>query len=252
MKHIYSNLLFLIIIFAVCLPYQPARATGTTHIWAPSTDIQPFKLWHITSDFYFPVALDASGSRLPTVTNVGLTVGILPFKNLNAEIGFDHKSGFGGIDSYPLYGNAKIGIPENAFGGISPACAVGIFDVGTKADMTDFDVIYGKLAKTIMVNKISLGRISVGYFSGNKKLLVGEDGTKDNHGLIAAWERTISELSDKLWVCLDYMGTKSVYGTFNVGAAWKFAPNVSVIAGYDIFNNRDFVDTATLQVDIDF
>jgi len=251
MRHFHTALLLLTALSAICLLSQSAQATGTTHIWAPSTDIQPFKLWHITSDLYFPVSPDPSGSRLPTVTNVGLTVGILPFKNLNAEIGFDHKSGFGGIDSYPLYGNAKIGIPENAFGGIFPACAVGIFDVGTKADMTDFNVIYGKLAKTIAINKFSLGRFSAGYFSGSKKLLLNESGGKDNNGLLMAWERTMTELSDKLWICAEYMGTKSVYGSFNVGAAWKFAPNVSIIGGYDIFNNPSLVDMATLQVDID-
>jgi hypothetical protein len=48
------------------------------------------------------------------------------------------------------------------------------------------------------------------------------------------------------------MGTRSGYGTYNIAAAWKFAPNVSVIAGYDDYINENFVDTATLQVDIDF
>ena len=241
----------LVIIGAASLQNTLASATCTTHIWAPSTDVQPFKLWHITSDLYFPVTPDASGSRLPTVTNVGITVGILPFKNLNAEIGFDHKSGYGGIDSYPLYGNFKIGVPENAFGCFSPAIAVGIFDVGTKKDMTDYNVFYGKIAKTITANKLSLGRFSAGYFSGNKKLLLDEMGDKDNSSLMVAWERTMPELSDKLWICVEYMGTKSVYGSFSIGAAWKFAPNVSIIGGYDICNNSDLVDTATLQVDID-
>jgi hypothetical protein len=47
------------------------------------------------------------------------------------------------------------------------------------------------------------------------------------------------------------MGTESVYGSFNVGASWKVADNVSVLGGYEIFNNDDLIDTVTLQVDID-
>jgi hypothetical protein len=57
-------------------------------------------------------------------------VGILPFQKLNAEIGFDHKSGLGGLDNYPYYGNFKIGIPEGAFGKYSPSIAAGMFDFG--------------------------------------------------------------------------------------------------------------------------
>ena len=73
------------------------EATATTHIWAPSTDVQPFGKWHLTSDFYFPVEKDSVGSRPDTVTNLGLTVGVLPFQKFNMEVGFDHKTGYGGM-----------------------------------------------------------------------------------------------------------------------------------------------------------
>ena len=229
-----------------------AHGTASTHIWAPSTDVQPFKLVHVTSDIYLPVEYDGAGNRIGTVTNLGLTVGVLPFKTLNLEVGLDHKSGLGLLDDHPIYGNAKVGVPEGAFGKITPALAVGVFDVGTKPDLSDFNVFYGKIAKSFMVDSVSLGRVSVGYFGGNSKLLVGRDGTADEKGLLLAWERTMGELSDKLWVCVEYMGTESVYGTVNVGAAWKFAPNVALLAGYDHFNNADYPAVATVQVDIDF
>ena len=92
------------------------------------------------------------------------------------EVGLDHKSGLGPLDDYPMYGNLKIGVPENAFGRFSPALAVGVFDVGTKSDLTDFNVFYAKIAKTFTVDSVSLGRVSVGYFGGNEKLLVDADG----------------------------------------------------------------------------
>jgi hypothetical protein len=227
-------------------------ATASTHIWGPSTDIQAFKVWHITSDFYLPVKLDINGNRVSAVTNLGLTVGVLPLKKFNAEIGFDHKSGLGGLDNYPYYGNFKIGIPQGAFGKCCPALALGMLDFGFKEDYTDFNIVYAKIAKTISIGKIQLGRLSIGYFTGNENLLLNGNDEKDNRGVMFAWERTISEISDKLWLCAEYMGTKSAYGTLNVAAAWKFAPNVSMIGGYDIYNDDAFVNTATIQVDIDF
>ena len=89
---------------------------------------------------YLPVGKEASGARVPTITNLGITVGVLPFTRLNVEVGLDHKSGLGLLDDYPLYGNAKMGMPESALGRFWPAVAVGIFDVGTKNDATDYNV----------------------------------------------------------------------------------------------------------------
>ncbi len=225
-------------------------ATPSTHIWAPSTDVQPFKKWHVTSDFYVPTENNSDGSKTATVTNLGLTIGVLPFKKLNAEVGFDHKSGTG-VDNYPMYFNTKVGIPEGAYGKFFPALAAGIYDVGTKKDKTDFNVAYGKIGKTLSLADLSLGRFSLGYFRGNPKLLkYGEK--KDSDGVLACWERTLTEISDKLWVAVDYQSTKSSYGTLNLGFSWKFADNVSAIFGYDIYNNQDLANTYTVQVDIDF
>jgi hypothetical protein len=215
-----------------------AHATATTHIWAPSTDVQAFGLWHVTSDMYL-----ATRPGVPTVTNVGLTVGVLPGKRVNLELGADHKSGLGALDNYPMYGNAKLGLPESALGRGWPAFAVGVFDVGTKSGRTSYDVFYLEAARTL-----PLGRVSLGWFSGNRRLL----GAKDNRGLLAAWERTITEVSDRLWVCVEYMGSESVYGAFNAGASWKFAEGVVLLGGYQAYNDGDLVDTVTLQVDVDF
>jgi len=226
-------------------------ATPSTHIWAPSTDVQPFKKWHLTADFYIPVEKNADGSRSGTVTNAGLTVGILPFKKLNAEVGFDHKSGLGSLDDYPIYFNAKVGIPEDSCGRFFPAVAFGVYDMGTKKNKTDNNVFYGKVAKSFSLNGVALGRFSVGYFAGNDKLLV-HGGKEDADGVLLAWERTMTEISDRLWVCVEYQGSKSAYGTLNLGFSWKFADNVSAIFGYDIYNDRDLANTFTLQVDIDF
>jgi hypothetical protein len=238
--------------FSQCVVATSAFATASTHIWAPSTDVQSYKKWHITADFYVPTESNSDGSRSNTITNAGLTVGILPFKKLNMEVGFDHKSGLGSIDKYPIYFNAKIGIPEDAYGKFFPAMAIGIYDVGTKTGKTDNNVFYGKVAKSFTLNGFDLGRFSVGGFVGNDKLLLTGTGQDDASGVLVAWERVMKEISDKLWVCVEYQGTKSAYGALNFGFSWKFADNVSAIFGYDIYNNVDLANTFTVQVDIDF
>jgi hypothetical protein len=248
-RHLNGLPALLIAGFALLLLPHLAGATASTHIWGPSTDVQAFNVWHITSDMYLPVKADTAGNRVATVTNIGLTVGVLPFKKINLEVGVDHKSGLGLADRYPLYFNAKLGMPEGAFGKLFPALAVGMFDHGHKDKVTNYDVAYGKAAKTIE----PVGRFSVGYFAGNKNLLLNAKGEKDNTGVMLAWERTMSELSDKLWICAEYMGSKSAYGTLNFGASWKFSDNVALLAGYDIYNESDLnlPNTFTLQADID-
>lgn len=230
---------------------SPAAATASTHIWAPSTDVQAFNVWHTTTDVYLAAEQDASGGRVPPVTNLGLTVGLLPFSKLNLEVGLDHKAGLGALDDYPIYGNLKLGIPEGALGKGSPAFALGIFDLGTQAGLTDDNVAYLKVAETFAFGGVSWGRFSLGCFSGNEDLLLDSQGASDNQGILAAWERVCPEVSEKLWVCVEYVGTESAYGTLNVGASWKCSDNVALLVGYDGFNNDELVDTATVQIDID-
>jgi len=241
-------LLTALILFAV----GTVAATPTTHIWGPSTDIQPYMKWHITSDIYLPMETLPGGAMIPPVTNLGITVGVLNNPKYGLELGIDHKAGLGALDNKPLYFNVKFGLTEESFGQAMPAVALGMYDFGSEADVTDFNLLYLKAAKTLKAGGTDFGRCSVGFFSGNDKLLLDGAGEKDNSGLMIAWERTLTEVSDKLWICAEYMGTESAYGTVNFGAAWKFADNVGVLVGYDIPNNSNLPATATVQVDIDF
>lgn len=61
---------------------------STTYWTADVMDVLPFGVWHLGIDNYFTVG------RKPTSqgvfpTDVGFTVGVLPFSKLNLEIGFD-------------------------------------------------------------------------------------------------------------------------------------------------------------------
>ena len=256
------HLTIVLVSFTFCvLSFAFAYATPSTHIWTPSTDIQPYKKVHLTSDFYFPISKkDKNDNRVYVGEVYGLTFSLLPddpqknpLGKIMAETGFDYKKGFGNsLDTYPWYFHFKFGVPEDTYFKNMPAFAIGAYDMGTKHDKTDFNLWYFKAAKTVLIGKLNLGRLSAGYFSGNGRLLRDKNNLRDNGGPILAWERTMSELIDKLWLCVDYQGTQSSYGAMNYGFAWKFSNNVSAIMGYEIYNNPNSRDTITFQLDIDF
>lgn len=249
-----------------------AYATPTTLIWAPSTDIQPYKKIHLGYDLYAPTTSKGTNVNNYDQHNYvlqvwGPTFSLLsdkpednllgkvwsPLGKIMAEAGFDYKKGLGSFyDSTPWYFHFKCGVPEDAYFKNMPAFAIGSYDMGTRAHRTNNNVWYLRGAKTIMAGKFNLGRFSAGYFNGNGRLLRDKNGLRDNNGSMLAWERTMPEISDKLWLCVDYQGTQSSYGAMNYGFAWSFTKDISFIAGYDIYNNHNLTDTVTFQLDINF
>jgi len=250
-----------------------AHSTPSTQIWIPSTDIQPYKTFHLNLDTFIRSGKESPGNltgavpgqNLPPVYVFGPTAGVSPFEKIHAEVGFDliyggANTGFG-LDKYPVYGHFKIGMPEDNTW--IPAIAVGMYNIGTKSGdarkgelATNQDIAYGLVAKNLPV----VGRLSAGGYIGNKKVLVTDqvDASgkfkSDEKGVLLSWDRTVSEISDKLWLGVDYMGGKNLNGAFSFGASWAFAKNVSVIFGYDIWNNKKVAgeNTFTVQVDINF
>jgi hypothetical protein len=231
-------------------------STPSTQIWIPSTDFQKWKTMHLGLDNYIRTSKIA-GIRGAGMFDIGLTTGLLPFEKFQGEIGVDYLSmGDSNYDDYPIYFNAKIGFPEGAIFKGSPALAVGAYNIGLKKNLTDYNIVYGLIAKTIPF----LGRVSAGYYTGNDKVLVDENLNKANSGLLLSWDRTMSEISDKLWLAVDYQGGKNYLGALSFGASWAFSKNVSVIFGYDIYNNKKAyyntnnqnANTFTAQVDINF
>jgi hypothetical protein len=212
-------------------------ATPSTIIWIPSVDFQPYGVYHLGIDNYaydFNAGKPYSGTAFPT--DLGLTVGVLPFSTIQAEIGIDYMT--------PLWSpfslNAKIGVPEGAFTEWSPAIAVGGFGFGFSKNVNDYNILYGMVGKTIPV----IGRIEAGGFSGSKTLLA-----PDNTGFMFSWDRMIPEISENLWLAIDYQSGKSSFGAFSYGFAWSFSKNVSVIFARDEFN-ADIPGAFTMQLDI--
>lgn len=231
-----------LIIGVVYLTYaQTARATPSTQIWIPSTDIQKFAVVHLNDDVY-------ARPGKPTILALGPTVGFLPWKVLQAETGFDLMfQGNEQLDDNPFYLHGKLGLTEDGMFNWFPALALGVYNVGFK-DLTNQNIGYAELGKVLPL----LGRLSAGYYYGNSAVLIDEKGEAANHGLLLSWDRTISELTDKLWLAVDFQSGRSALGALNFGAAWAFSPNVSVIVGYDHYLNHRIAgdDTFTVQVDI--
>jgi hypothetical protein len=231
-----------------------ALATPSTQIWIPSTDVQPFGKFHLGIDNYIRTSDDVQvttedGETVEQrlhVYDIGLTTGVLPFEKVQMEVGVDYLVNGGPADDYPWSFNAKLGTPEGSLFGGSPALAVGGYAFGTEKDVTNANIVYGLAAKTLPV----VGRLSAGYYLGNEDVL-GED---ENDGVLLSWDRTMSEISDKLWAAVDYQGGDNAFGALSFGVSWAFSPNVSVIFGYDIYNEKAVAgqNTFTTQLDINF
>lgn len=238
---------------AITLTSGVAMATPSTQVWIPSPDVKGFKDIHIDVDYYGRFSAKTSAGA--NMYDIGVSAGVLPFENVKLEIGADFlKQGLDGWDSHPFYFNAKLGTPEDAFGikGL-PAFAVGIYNVGTYKDPsinTCQNLAYGLVGKTFPV----VGRFSVGGYYGSETALAN----KTNSGVMASWDRTMSEISDKLWLAVDYMSGNNANGEISVGASWAFTKNVSLLVGAVFFN--PFQDephaggkpTFTTQLDLSF
>ena len=226
-----------------------AGATPSTQIWIPSTDIQPFDVPHLNIDTYLREANESDGTRKPPFSQIGATIGVLPAKMIQAEAGFDLiYSGDASLDDNPVYFHAKLGTPEGSAASWSPALALGGYNFGTKNRATDQNIVYALAARTLPV----VGRFSAGYYAGNGAVLVDENGSRANDGVLLSWDRTMKEISDKLWFAVDYQGGESVDGATSLGFSWAFSEKPSVILGYNIWNNRAVAgkNTFNLQVDI--
>jgi hypothetical protein len=247
---------FISIVVVCFLSFEYSFSTPSTQIWIPSIDFQKWKTMHLGLDNYIRTS-KIDGVRGAGMFDLGFTTGLLPFEKFQGEIGVDYLSmGDNNYDDHPIYFNAKIGLPEDALIKGFPAIAFGAYNFGLKTDLTNYNIIYGEIAKTIPI----LGRLSVGYYTGNDKVLVDENLKKANNGVLLSWDRTMTEISDKLWLAIDYQGGKNYLGALSFGASWAFSKNVSVIFGYDIYNNKKAyyntnnqnANTFTAQVDINF
>jgi hypothetical protein len=224
----------------VVMASSMAMATPTGQIWIPSTDAKAFKevTINLTNIVRFSNAADAG----PNYFDVGVVAGVLPYETVKLEIGIDYLTTGtkAKIDDYPVYFNAKLATAEDLGVKGMPALAVGAYNLGTydKPEVglsTRQNLVYALLAETIPV----VGRISAGGYYGAKRALANGTNSIDskmNSGIMASWDRTISEVSDKLWTAVDYMSGNNGNGQLGIGASWAFSKQITLLAGLQIFN----------------
>ena len=258
------RLLVVALLFVGLLDGGRAQATPSTVIWIPSVDVQPFLVFHLNSDVYFRTRSEPSGSMKAPIFMIGPTIGLLPWEKLQLEVGFDLMfQGDTSLDTYPIYFHGKLGTPEDALFKWSPALVAGAYNLGVKSGLTTQNIGYAMVGRTLPY----VGRLQVGYFYAHDALFTDEKGEASNHGVLAAWDRTMKEISPKLWLAVDYQGSKSWIGALSFGLAWSFTDAISMILAYDLYVNRKQIvgapagspaplvagrDTITVQLDINF
>jgi hypothetical protein len=237
---------------ALALATVPAGATPSTTYWTPMTvDIQPYGVWHTGVDNYFTVLRKAGDGGGAFPTDVGFTIGVLPFEKLKMEIGVDLLES----SDYPLFFNAKLGVPEGAFFPWQPTLHVGVFNVGTRSGVTAQNVVFGVIGKTIP----GIGRLSIGPYLGNGKVLVDKDGEEANSGLMFAFDRGFWPTKDaggneynRIVLAADYATGKNSIGGGGAGIYYFFTKDISLLTGPVLFNEEAINGTWkwTMQLDI--
>lgn len=215
-------------------------------------DIQSFGVVHLSYDSYTTLGRKpADLGAFPT--GLGLTCGVLPFRTLQAEAGFDWME----PSANPLVLNAKIGFPEGALFGRSPALQAGVFNLGFRKGATDMNVLDAVAGISLPAG---LGRIHAGGYWGNGKMLVNPDGERANAGFMAGYDRGFLPSGpeggqwNRLVFAADYMSGRNALGAGGAGLSWYFSPAVAVLMGPVWFNapaiNGDW--KWTTQLDANF
>jgi len=237
-----------------------AQSTPSTTFWAPSTPyLQPFGVLHITYDTYF------NHKTLFPITT-GLTIGLLPLKELNWEFGFDllfsspwEKNG---EKVFPLLLNTKIGTPEDTFFTGQPGWSFGIFNLGFESKVNNQNILYFMLGKTMLEDWGALkylGIIQVGaYYGLEKTLFLSSDGKENNFGFLAGWFSYPIDVPiiDKIIFTADIMSGEHSLGAWGGGVYFFITPTIDLLTGPVFFFDKDAAGVPegwlwTLQLDVD-
>jgi hypothetical protein len=238
------------------LVHVTALATPTTTYWAPSTaTCQASGVPHVTYDTYFwkgPAAGSAGAKNYPIDT--GLTVGFLPFDKLQGEVGFDVLL----PSPDPFYLNFKLCRPESSLFGGSPGISFGMYNIGFKDDVTNYNVLHLMFQKSLPIG----GYVAGGVYHGlNRTLLTNSNGDVVKTGAMFAWVSPDVQIGrrglKKINVVADVQTGKNVLGAWGFGTNVYFADNVSVLVGPVFFLDENlqpggskYMWTAQLDIDI--
>lgn len=229
-----------------------AFATSSSTLWTNTTpDIQSFGVVHLGVDDYFTVgrAADDGGGDFPT--DLGLTVGILPFEKLQMEVGVDLLE----PSDHPWAANFKLGAPEGVLFEGSPALYVGMFGLGTEEGVTNYDVAHFTIGKSFG----RFGRLSAGLYRGNDELLRDSSGAVEDTGFTAAWDRGFRPVTDaaghtfdRFVLAADYASGDNALGGAAAGFYTYFSRDIALAVAPVWFHDEGINGEwkVTVQLDI--
>ena len=237
---------------ALVLAAGTAYATPSSTLWTNMTlDIQSYGVVHVGVDNDFTVARNAAEGGGSFPTDFGLTVGVLPFEKFQMEVGVDAVE----ASDNPVYFNLKMGSPEGVLFKGSPALELGLFNAGTKKDVTDQNVVDLIIGKSFQ----GIGRFSVGPYLGNDRVLVDSRGKKQSRGWMAAFDRGFHPVKradgtefNRFVVAADYASGRNAIGGGSIGAYTYFTKDISLLLGHVWFNDEGINGKPkwTIQLDI--
>ncbi len=248
----------LVLLFVAALILVPslAQATPSTTYWAPSTaNCQAFGLPHVTDDTYFgrgPAAGSPGAPNYPIDT--GLTMGILPSKKIQAEVGFDLLL----PSQDPLFLNAKLCTPESALFKGSPSLSAGIYNLGFKEGVTDYNIVHVMAQKAIG----GTGYIAAGLYHGlgTESLFTNSEGKVVRTGFMAGLFSPDINVGvkglEKINFTADVQTGKNVLGAGGVGVYLYFTDTIDLLTGPVFFFDKALQPGGrrmlwTVQVDVD-
>ncbi|HET9599694.1 MAG TPA: hypothetical protein VFP65_29235 [Anaeromyxobacteraceae bacterium] len=256
-----KNVLRVLALAAFVCSATSAHATPSTVFWTPATTyVQPYTVPHITYDTY---VAERSGLQ----NTYGLTLGVLPFEKLQGEFGID--SFLPGLQASNVFLNAKLGVPEGAFGEWFPGISAGIYALGFKSDVSDFDILHAEIGKTFPV----IGNLTVGgYYGLNSKLMVSSTGETQQGGFMASWTSPDINIGvtglNKIIFLADVQTGDNAFGAAGGGIGIYFTPSIDILTGpvfffdknattqlpgpgFSTFSRPDWLWSVQLDVDFD-
>lgn len=216
-------------------------ATPSTTYWTPCTlDIQPAGVTHIGVDDYFQVGKPDSVGQFPT--DIGLTFGAKLGSKLAAEYGIDILS----PGAHPVYFNAKVGFREAVLSPNAPALQIGFFNFGTRSNVTNQNIVYFVIGKSLPNGRT---RLSVACYTGNGGVLRNSGDDEAKTGFMAAFDHAI--VPGKVVLAADYASGKNVIGGGGVGVYYYFTKDISLLAGPVWFNDEGINGSAKMTIQLD-
>jgi hypothetical protein len=242
-------------VLAILIVPAVAHATPSTTYWAPSTAAcQAWRVPHVTYDTYFGKGPAAGSQGAPNYPmDTGLTMGVSPSTKVRAEVGFDLLL----PSEDPLFLNAKLCTPESSLFQGSPAISAGIYDVGFKTGVTDFNVLYLMFQKSAPGG----GYVGAGIYHGLSDMLF-----KSSDGRVVRTGALLGFLSPDIRIGLkglkkinltaDVQTGKNVLGAGGAGLYVYFTDTISLLTGPVFFFDRTLQPGGrtrlwTVQLDVD-